>query len=152
DLLQIHVSLLTLAADRQRELLSALSAAASNLSAMVQPGEPYLSSASSSASADLPLRATLRVQLDLSATAPTTFMPACVFSRDGGEISPCLASIALGACAILCILPFSDSVTDFLALAPVEVRWDYASLDEQPIALGQMIGIGGAATSVHYGL
>jgi hypothetical protein len=152
DLLQIHVSLLTLAEGRQQALLSALSAAASGLSTVVESGEPYLTSAPNVPMADRPLRATLHVRLDLSATTPGAFMSACVFSRDGGETSPCLASVSLRSCAILCILPFSDSATDFMALAPVELQWDYSTLDGQPVALGQMIGVGGAATSVHYGL
>ncbi len=154
DLIQVHESLLTLGEERQRALLSALSAATSGLSTIVRPGEPFLSftATPNTPMADRPLRATLRVQLELRATGSGVFMPACVFSREGGETSPCLASVSLGACAVLCMLPFSASATDFLALAPVELRWDYTALDGQPVASDQMIGIGGAATSVHYAL
>lgn len=151
DLLQIHVSLLTLTQERQQALIAALDATTNDLTAIIQPGEPYLTMAST-ATADKPLRATLRARLDLSVAKPHTFMSACVFSRDGGETSPCLAAVALGSCVILCILPFSDSVNDFLALAPLELQWDYSTLDGQSVAQRQMISAGGGATSVHYGL
>jgi hypothetical protein len=152
DLLLLHASLLTLTEERQQALLSALADSASGLSEMVQPGEPYFTAEHGAVTADRPLRATLRMRLGLGVTRPDTFMPACVFSRTGGEASPCLASVSLRSCAILCILPFSASAGDFLALVPVALAWDYATTDGRPVALGQPIGGDGARVSLHYAL
>jgi hypothetical protein len=145
--LLLHETLPTLPLDRQQALIAELQRAVANLGATVQPGEAFLADAPAATGTSRPLRATLRVRLELVTDQTDTgrSLPLCSFTRDGNAERPCTAAFSLEDCAALCILPFSAAADDFLALAPAMLSWDYRTMSGRPIAQDQPVGYGGIA-------
>jgi hypothetical protein len=134
--LLLHETLLTLPSDQQHVLTAALQRAVANLSTTVQAGEVYWTDAQGITTASQPLRATLEVRPQLATTqsGASRLLRLCGITRSGGAVRSCRNVFSLEDCAALCVLPFSTSSGDFLALVPVMLSWEYRTTSARLVA------------------
>lgn len=121
---------------------------------VVQPGETYLTRAGST-TATVPLRATLRLQLDTGDDPATR----CQLLLTSAALSPCVLDGQ--DCRRFCVLPFNLRTPDsgivpdagrygaWLVRGLVRAAWDYTTLGGQPVASHQPLDDGSATGADH---
>ena len=152
QLLVLHESIGLLPVSQQNVLTDEIQKALDqqNTSTTVQPGEMYFGPKGGT-SPYQPLRATLRFQLDTSASSSD--MTVGRTSSNGAQVY----TINSQDCLILCSLPWQlrppssslSQVPTWWTFVFAFPGWDYFTLDGQTIALDQPVDEGGAAASSH---
>ncbi len=135
---------------QRASLLDAMHALPDTFTTDVLPGEQYLSDADGRVTARAPVHATLTYTLDAGSQPPQPVR--CQLYAAISDISPC--QVGGLDCVDLCTVPWPQrdvvaSMDRWNILAPVRLKWSYASDDGRVTLAGQPVDAGGASVADH---